>query len=161
MEPPNESLLVNKSLLGNTTVSTPHHVFTVSRCCLFFVALCAILGLMSELPTFYERWESSERGGRVRRVPQEPKKYTWNTAEFEIFNNPDALPLFRKFVASTASTLLEKEKAKKALITEIGKLFEREYGQIRSTVNNLLAHRSIFVGSTVANLLPMQPKRAM
>lgn len=62
---------------------------------------------------------------------------------------------------SKPSTLLEKEQAKKALITEIGKLFEREYTQIRSTVNNLLAHRSIFVGSTVANFLAMQPKRAM
>ena len=104
---------------------------------------------------------SSERRGRVRRVPQETKKYTWNTAEFEISNNPAAISLFQKFIASTANTLLEKEQAKKALITEIGKLFERQYAQIRSTVNNLLAHRSIFVGSTVANLLAMQPKRAM
>ena len=117
----------------------------------------------SGIRDLYALWSvgSSERRGRVRRVPQETKKYTWNTAEFEISNNPAAISLFQKFIASTANTLLEKEQAKKALITEIGKLFEREYAQIRSTVNNLLAHRSIFVGSTVANLLAMQPKRAM
>lgn len=161
MEPPNESLLVNESLLGNTTVATQHHRFTVLRCCLFFVALCATVGLVSELGTFYNRWVPSEKSWRIKRVPQEARKPTWSTAEFEIFNNPDAVSLFRNFVASQASTLPAKEQAKKALITEIGKLFERGYAEIRSTVNNLLAHRAIFVGSTQANILPLQPKKAM
>ena len=30
--------------------------FTVSRCCLLFVALCATVGLVSEISTLYDRW---------------------------------------------------------------------------------------------------------